>query len=244
MIGNHREWRVPRHQIYVLSDGTFAVQQADEAFQDLLTGASRVYTPKDLYHSASDFELAQLKLAGIVQEYDQSVALLYHVLENNHGGSGYSSRKREQGQLIDVDLLIASQTDTSALRGKLGIIACKDEHERRAIMSVLNALDMAVTSVSTAQEALNLLEEEPVDLLVMDVRFEDMHGWAMIGKLREIDHTVGTRLIVLAEQEVDEQVFALTVAKVDAYLPKPLSLPLLRQHVWALLKENAMDKPS
>jgi DNA-binding response OmpR family regulator len=141
-------------------------------------------------------------------------------------------------------LLIASQTDTSALRGKLGIIACKDEHERRAIMSVLNALDMAVTSVSTAQEALNLLEEEPVDLLVMDVRFEDMHGWAMIGKLREIDHTVGTRLIVLAEQEVDEQVFALTVAKVDAYLPKPLSLPLLRQHVWALLKENAMDKPS
>src|SRR5215211_5595312 len=112
MMSDQSEWRIPRHQLYVLSDGTFAVQHAGESLQDLLTGVPRVYTAKDLYHTASDFELAQLKLSGVVQEYDQSAALLYRVLENNHDGSGYSSHKRKQGQLIDIELLIASQTDT------------------------------------------------------------------------------------------------------------------------------------
>lgn len=332
MIKIHSGSPIPRHQVFVLDNGDYAVQWREDSVQDLLTGRYSEYKPRDFGHRVTDLELEQLKTAGVVEEYDQAYVWVF-ALPEDHNFNGLrtqtesSNRARRyyinttlpaeklealqaelgtldlaesicaceheglvavlgretvpfsnlkdaenvqrklQGQLpeffknaavaftelgsdfaplptaedeyIDLDTLIASQTDTTVTRGKLAVIACRDDRERRSIMNLLSTLEMAVSSVKTGQETLNLLEEEPIDVLVMDVRLDDMHGWEVIGKLREIAHAAKTRVIVLAEPETDEQVFALTVAKVDAYLPKPLSLPLLRQNVWMLLREDA-----
>ncbi len=66
-----------------------------------------------------------------------------------------------------------------------------------------------------------------------------MHGWAMLGKIREMEHAQATRIIALAEPEGGDQVFALTVAKVDVYLRKPVSMARLRQSVWSTLKAHS-----
>lgn len=186
------------------------------------------------FSNLKDAENVQRKLQGQLPEFFKNAAVAFTEL-----GSDFAPLPVAEDEYIDLDTLIASQTDTTVTRGKLAVIACRDDRERRNIMNLLSTLEMAVSSVKTGQETLNLLEEEPIDVLVMDVRLDDMHGWEVIGKLREIAHAAKTRVIVLAEPETDEQVFALTVAKVDAYLPKPLSLPLLRQNVWMLLREDA-----
>lgn len=186
------------------------------------------------FNSLKDAESAQRKLQTQIPELLDNAALAF--TENN----GFTQTQQQQeDEFIDLDALIASQTDTSVTQGKYAVVACKDDDERRAIMHLLNNMHMAVVGVPTAQEALCLLEEEPVDLLVMDVHFEDMHGWAMLGKAREITHARQTRVIVLADEGTDEQVFALTVAKVDVYLHKPISMARLRQSAWSVMKERA-----
>ncbi len=251
MIEAHVSSPIPRQQVLILRDGSFALRRTEQSVQDLLTGIDCAYVAGAADLPAGDFELEQLKLAGVVEAYDAVSVWLCPHLEGQSAGltsrfqSACSAAVEEAVvRLINVESLIASQADVSASHGKVAVIACKGDAERRAVMGVLNSLEMAVTSVSTAQETLNLLEDEPVDLLVMDVRLEDMHGWAMIGRLRELSNAASTRVIVLADGEVDEQVFALTVAKVDAYLANPLSLPLLRQTVWQLLSGNNAAQPA
>ena len=185
------------------------------------------------FSNLKDAENVQRKLQAQLPDLFENAAVAFTEM-----GSDFAPIKTDEETYIDLDVLIASQTDTTVTRGKLAVIACRDDRERRSIMNLLSTMEMAVSSVKTAEETLNLLEEEPIDVLVMDVRLDDMHGWAMIGKMREIGHAAKTRVIVFAEPGTDEQVFALTVAKVDAYLHKPLSMPLLRQNIWMLLRES------
>ncbi|MEP7291554.1 MAG: response regulator [Chloroflexota bacterium] len=185
------------------------------------------------FSNLKDAENIQRKLQAQLPGLLENAAVAFTEL-----GSDFAPVKSDQEAYIDLDLLIASQTDTKVTQGKLAVIACRDDRQRRSIMNLLSTMEMAVSSVKTAQETLNLLEEEPIDVLIMDERLDDMHGWAMIGKLREIAHAAKTRVVVLAEQGTDEQVFALTVAKVDIYMHKPLSLPLLRQNIWMMLRET------
>ncbi len=153
--------------------------------------------------------------------------------------AGDFAEQDDEDELIDLDALIASQTDTTITAGKIAVVACKNDAERQVIVDLLEAMKLDVTGAPTAQAALNRLEEAPVDVLVMDLQFDDMHGWAMLGKIREMEHAQAMRIIALAEPEVGDQVFALTVAKVDVYLRKPVSIARLRQSVWSTLKAHA-----
>ncbi len=182
-------------------------------------------------------ENAQRKLQQRAPDLFENAAVAFTENESEFGAGG-SGDEEEQ---IDLDALIASQTDTSVTRGKYVVVACKDDRERYAIMQLFSTMEMAVIGVRTAQEALHLIEEEPVDLLVMDARFDDMHGWAMLGRVREIDRAARTRVIVLADEGADDQVMALTVARVDVYLRKPISMARLRQTVWSAFKEHAAE---
>lgn len=184
------------------------------------------------FGSLKDAENAHRKLCTQAPDMFENSAIAFTESDNDFSASGDTEEES-----IDLDALIASQTDTTVTQGKYVVVACKDDAERHAIMQLLSSMEMAVHGVATGQEALRLVEEEPVDLLVMDSRFDDMHGWAMLGRVREIDHADRTRVIVLADEGAGDQVFALTVANVDVYLHKPISMAHLRQSVWSTLKE-------
>ncbi len=331
MIKAHNGSAVPRHQVFVLDDGSFVVQWTDASVQDLLTGKYRDYKPVDFGHRVANDELERLKDGSVIEDFDHAYVWIYALPEQQRFGSvqtqqqslqrarayyvnttlaadrledvqaqleavklsgeycvcehdglvavlgrdaePYSSLRdaenaqrslnqqfptllqnavvaftesagdlAEQGdedEFIDLDALIASQTDTTITEGKVAVVACKDDAERQAILDLLKAMKMEASGVRTAQAALNLLEEAPADVFVMDLQFDDMHGWAMLGKIREMEHAQATRIIALAEPDVGDQVFALTVAKVDVYLRKPVSIARLRQSVWSTLKAHA-----
>ena len=213
-----------------LSDSFFACEH--EGLVAVLGGDTMPFT------SLKDAENAQRKLQTQLPDFFDNAALAF--TENESQPTGFNGS--DEDEVIDLEALIASQTDTSVTQGKYAVVACRDDYERSTFMRLLRTMEMEVVGVDTAQKALHLLEEDPVDLLVMDVRLEDMHGWAMLGKFREIDHADHTHVIVLAEPGADDQVFALTVANVDVYLHKPISMARLRQSVWSALKEQSPNK--
>jgi CheY-like chemotaxis protein len=189
------------------------------------------------FSSLKDAETAQRRLQTQLPDLLENAALAFTEYESQPTSLNGS----DDDEVIDLEALIASQTDSSVTQGKYAVVACRDDYERSNFMRLLRTMDMEVVGVDTAQKALHLLEEYPVDLLVMDVHLEDMHGWAMLGKFRELDHAEHTHVIVLAEPGADEQVFALTVANVDVYLHKPISIARLRQSVWSILKEHSTE---
>ena len=98
---------------------------------------------------------------------------------------------------------------------------------------------MNVRVAGKGGEALEYLEDGHSDLLIMDLKLPDMHGWAMLGKLKEITSLRDLPVIVLAEAAGGNQnALALTVAKVDVYLVKPVSKSRLRQNIWLSVQKH------
>jgi CheY-like chemotaxis protein len=139
---------------------------------------------------------------------------------------------------LSLDDIIAAQTDTERLKGKKAVVIMKNDLELQKVCGMLGSLSMNACSARSAGEALQSLEEQPADVLVMELQLPDMHGYELIAKVRELGAPAPIHVIVLAEANATEsdQVFALTIAKVDGYLVKPVNLPQLRQTLWTALK--------
>ena len=73
---------VPRHTVFILKDGTFAVQWDETLVQELLTGQYRNYDEKNFGHHITDYELNQLKAAGRVEHYNRQYIWLYALPEH------------------------------------------------------------------------------------------------------------------------------------------------------------------
>ncbi len=140
----------------------------------------------------------------------------------------------------DLNLIIASQTDVSATHGKQVIAVMQVMEDRQMLLELCNELGIEALATSTGSEALGLLEDTYPDLFVMELQLPDMHGWEMLSKLKELDTQSGFPIIVIANHsEANAQSLALSVAKVDVFLVRPVSRARLRQNIWMALKAHA-----
>jgi CheY-like chemotaxis protein len=140
----------------------------------------------------------------------------------------------------DLATLIASQSDTSLTAGKEIVALITHDDERSMIGDLCLEMKMKVELADTGWKAMQLLEDGHPDIFLMDLVLPDIHGWALISKLREIAALRDLPIIVTAEQSAHEQQsLAFTVAKVDLYLAKPISRARLRQNIWMSLKNQS-----
>jgi CheY-like chemotaxis protein len=151
--------------------------------------------------------------------------------------------KRQTSEILDLSTIIASQTDVTLTAGKHGVIVARNLQEGQRIKALLLEMKMIAHLATSAQEALMLLEENAANLLVTDLQLPDMHVWEMLAKIREIGSLRQLLTIVTAEpgSSADDQSFGLTVAKVNAYLVKPLSMARLRQNIWIAFKQQIIE---
>jgi len=71
--------------------------------------------------------------------------------------------------------------------GKPSVLVVDDEKNiRRTLRMVLETEGYAVLEAESAEEALKLLEAEPVDLGMFDVRLPGMDGLALLSRAREL----------------------------------------------------------
>ncbi len=186
----------------------------------------------------TDAEIAQKQLLGKAPDLFRDTAVAF--VEATSTTSALSRPGERSAEGGDLASLIASQTDTSVTDGKMVVLAGGNDDERIAIRDLFQKMRLVVKEASTANDTLYLLEDYHPDMLVMDLQLPDMHGWAMLGKVKEIDTLRQLTTVVIADHTSasNEQTFALTVAKVNVYLVKPVSMARLRQNVWTAFKDN------
>ncbi|MCP5272907.1 MAG: CHASE domain-containing protein [Burkholderiaceae bacterium] len=94
-------------------------------------------------------------------------------------------------------------------------------------------------SVSTmGLDALAAVRIERPDLLLLDMHLPDIDGLDLLTHLKADDGTAGIPVIVLSADATPERVARALDAGAEAYLPKPLNLGELLQHVDALLEQG------
>lgn len=163
---------------------------------------------------------------------------LYRIAPNffHHMAIGFID-KNTQAAVQKTSSMNSKNTSSASsqqdITGKLVILALRLEDEQNALGQMLASMQLNVKYAASAFEALELLEDNNADLLVMDIQLPDMHGWKLLNKINEIEQLRHVPIMVIADQPD----FTKTVARVE-YLTRPISIARLRQTISTRLKQN------
>ena len=118
------------------------------------------------------------------------------------------------------------------------LIAEDDRAAREALARALTLEGCAVDAVNDGAQALEAFEEDPPDLLILDVMMPNVDGIAACRRVRASGSRVPI-LILTARTETSDRVVGLD-AGADDYLPKPYALEELLARMRALLRRSGV----
>ena len=115
------------------------------------------------------------------------------------------------------------------------ILIVDDEAEIRDLLGqYLQRNGYEVTTLATANEALNAVKTKAPDLIISDLQLEHSDGLEMISRIKELNPTIP--VLLLTSMLFDEKVVAETLSKlVSSYLPKTTPLSQIHAEIKRLL---------
>lgn len=182
------------------------------------------------FASVEEAEAAQYALLTRAPELFEELTVAFIELDVRGIQRAFAPREEDH---LNLDELIASQADTTATAGRRVMLALPQEDERAAFAGLFSDMKLHVAEATTDNDAIEQLEDAPPDLLVMDLMLPDMHGYQMVGKVKEIE-TLRDLPIMIITSEVN---LSMTVARVE-YLTRPVSIARMRHNVWKVLHEH------
>lgn len=123
------------------------------------------------------------------------------------------------------------------------ILIADDGRVMRTIISAkLSEKGYSVTAVASGREALESIDQEPVDLLVLDIHMPDMGGLETLRHLRERYTAVQLPVIMATANDEDEDVIESFEAGANDFVSKPINFPVLLARMDTHLKlKRAME---
>lgn len=113
------------------------------------------------------------------------------------------------------------------------IVADDDPHIAELVRLILQQQGLQVRTAANGRQALDLMNEDPADMVILDIMMPEMDGWALCRELRR-DHDIPL-LILTAKGETGDKVKGFELGT-DDYLVKPFEPAELEVRVKALLK--------
>ena len=110
------------------------------------------------------------------------------------------------------------------------VLVVDDEDDVRELtrLSLERVGGMTVLTARSAQEAVDVLDASPVDIVLLDVMMPDTDGPTALHRLRQTRHGAGVHMVFFTASVQEEQVAALRRLDVLGVLAKPfdpLTLP-------------------
>lgn len=98
-----------------------------------------------------------------------------------------------------------------------------DDRIRRIVQINLQRAGYRVTSARDGVEALEQIEQERPDLVLLDINMPRMDGIEMLRRLRADPETAALPVVLLTAKTQDEDILEGKRSGADYYLPKPFS---------------------
>jgi excisionase family DNA binding protein len=136
----------------------------------------------------------------------------------------------------DLDAFLSSSRGTP-LRGGPVILIVDDDARLREFVRVNLEMDgYSVREAASAAEGLAALEEEPPDLILLDVMMPEVDGWEMLRRVRE-RHGVDAIPVIMFSGKVDERTAEAAEERgAQAFIGKPFDPQQLIQSTKQLLR--------
>ena len=104
----------------------------------------------------------------------------------------------------DLDAFLERSQPGEPTREPLILIVDRDPQLRGAVRASLEAEGCAVREAETAEQGLAALEEQPPDIVLLDVKMPGMEGWEMLRRVQG-RHGLGAVPVVMFSGELDER---------------------------------------
>ena len=114
------------------------------------------------------------------------------------------------------------------------LVADDDKHTRMLLRAVLEGENYTVSTAENGEQALELLDREHIDLVVLDVMMPGMDGYEFTRIVRQTDSTLPILMVTAKHLPADEKKGFLVGT--DDYITKPIDEEKLLLRIKALLR--------
>ena len=134
----------------------------------------------------------------------------------------------------DLDAFLSRSGRGGSRPGPLVLIVDDDDGLRRYLRTSLESEGYAVQEAASAEEGLAALEQEPPDLILLDVMMPKVDGWEMLRLVQE-RHGVGAIPVIMFSGQVDEGSAQAADRGAQAFVGKPFDAEQLIESTKQLL---------
>jgi two-component system, cell cycle response regulator DivK len=112
------------------------------------------------------------------------------------------------------------------------ILYVEDNPDNRSLVRrVLQAEDYAVVEATNAIQALEKLESENIDLVLMDINMPDMDGYTLTAKIKAIQKFSKIPIVAVTANVMRGDREKSLGAGCDGYIQKPIDIDTLSQQI-------------
>lgn len=120
------------------------------------------------------------------------------------------------------------------------LVVDDEENIRRTLCEALKTLDVQVASAANGDEALAIIEQQPVSVVLLDLRMPGMDGMEVLRRLSESRPELAV-IIITAHGTVESAVDAMKLGAIE-FLQKPFEPQQVRQLVNRVLRRQALPE--
>jgi CheY-like chemotaxis protein len=125
---------------------------------------------------------------------------------------------------------------------KKALVVDNEEMTRRLIGNMLSRWGYVVVEATDGMQALERLDNEDFNLILLDILMPVMDGWQILGKVRENPRTKDVPVIVLSAKQEDADILKGYELGASYYIIKPFDAFELLQAV-QLIGEGTISEP-
>ena len=114
------------------------------------------------------------------------------------------------------------------------LVVVDDKHTRMLLSAILQNANYTVTTANNGEEALDALDREHIDLVVLDIMMPKMDGYEFTKLIRETDNALPILMVTAKHLPADEKKGFLVGT--DDYITKPIDEDKLLMRIKALLR--------
>ena len=114
------------------------------------------------------------------------------------------------------------------------LVVDDDKHTRMLLRAVLEGENYTVSTAENGEQALELLDREHIDLVILDIMMPGMDGYEFTRLVRQTDSTLPILMVTAKHLPADEKKGFLVGT--DDYITKPIDEEKLLLHIKALLR--------
>ena len=116
------------------------------------------------------------------------------------------------------------------------LIVDDDKNIRRFLSLVLSSAGYKIFDVNSAKEALQTMEEQRIDLIILDIMLPGMDGYAFAKLLRECNNDIP--ILMLSAKQLPQDIKQGFLSGTDDYMTKPVDEEEMLLRIKALLRRS------